>query len=50
MRIEPTKEQVEKYLDFSYGLALDPTRSGYPTYTDGVKTKENFDVCYRKEI
>jgi len=43
MLIEPTKEQVEKYLDFCYGLALDPTRSGYPTYTDGVKTREYFE-------
>lgn len=44
MLVEPTKEDVEKYLDFAYGLALDPTRSGYPTYTDGIKTKGDFEA------
>lgn len=43
MLIEPTKEQVETYLDTAYALALDPTRSGYPTYTDGIKTREDFE-------
>lgn len=43
MLAEPTKEEVEKYLDFAYGLALDPARSGYPTYTDGIKTREDFE-------
>ncbi len=35
-------EEIEPYLDFAYALALDVTRSGYPTYRDGVKTKEDF--------
>lgn len=42
MLIKPTAEEAEKYIDFAYELALDPTRSGYPTYTDGIKTKEDF--------
>lgn len=42
----PTAEEAEQYIDFAYGLALDPARSGYPTYTDGIKTKEDFqEVC-----
>lgn len=43
MLIEPTKEEVRKYMDFAYSLTLDPTRSGYPTYCDGIKTRENFE-------
>lgn len=42
MLIKPTAEEAEQYIDFAYELALDPTRSGYPTYTDGIKTKEDF--------
>ena len=45
MLIKPTAEEAEKYIDFAYELALDPTRSGYPTYTDGIKTKEDFIEC-----
>lgn len=48
MLIKPTAEEAEKYIDFAYELALDPTRSGYPTYTDGIKPKEDFiDSCRR---
>lgn len=43
---KPTIEEADQYVDFAYALALDPTRSGYPTYTDGIKTKEDFvDQC-----
>lgn len=46
MLIKPTAEEAEKYIDFAYELALDPARSGYPTYTDGIKPKEDFiDTC-----
>lgn len=45
MLAEPTKEEIEKYLDFAYKLALDPARSGYPTYTDGIKTREDFEAA-----
>ena len=37
-----TQEEFNQYLDFAYQLALDPNKSGYPTYTDGIKTKEDF--------
>lgn len=43
MLVEPTKEEIRKYLDFAYSLALDPARSGYPTYCDGIKTREDFE-------
>ncbi len=36
------REDFDKYIDFIYALALDPARSGYPTYTDGIKTKADF--------
>ena len=29
-------------VEFAYQLALDPARSGYPTYCDGMKTREDF--------
>lgn len=48
MLIKPTAEEAEQYIDFAYELALDTTRSGYPTYTDGIKPKEDFvDTCHR---
>ncbi|MCM1065898.1 MAG: hypothetical protein NC420_15805 [Eubacterium sp.] len=37
-----TEQDYRKYADAVYGLALDPSRSGYPTYGDGIKTKEMF--------
>lgn len=41
--LTPLKEEdFNKYIDFAYALALDPTKSGYPTYADGVKTKGDF--------
>ena len=36
------REEFDKYIDFVYTLALDPARSGYPTYTDGIKTRADF--------
>lgn len=48
MLIKPTREEGEAFIGFAYELALDPARSGYPTYTDGIKTKEDFiDLCRR---
>lgn len=32
----------EQYADFAYELALDPKKSGYPAYFDGIKTKKDF--------
>lgn len=42
MLIPLTQSDFEKYVDFAYGLALDLTRSSYPTYCDGIKTKADF--------
>ena len=32
----------ERYADFAYSLALDPLKSGYPVYYDGIKTRKEF--------
>ena len=41
--LKPLKrEEFDRYIDFVYALALDPARSGYPTYTDGIKTRADF--------
>lgn len=37
-----SEDEFKKYADFAYGLATDPTKSGYPSYSDGIKTKEMF--------
>ena len=42
------EQDFERYAEFAYELALDTTKSGYPTYTDGVKTKEDFFDRFRK--
>ena len=36
------KRDFERYVEFAYDLALDMTKSGYPTYADGIKTKADF--------
>lgn len=42
MLIPLKREEFDKYIDFIYALALDPAKSGYPTYTDGIKTRADF--------
>ncbi len=42
MLLECSKNELEKYIDFAFELALDPSKSGYPTYLDGIKTKAMF--------
>jgi len=42
MLIKLKEQDFDKYIDFAYALALDLTKSGYPTYTDGIKTREDF--------
>ena len=37
-----SKNEFDKYTDFIYELATDLTKSGYPTYCDGIKTKVKF--------
>lgn len=37
-----SEEEFLRYADFAWELALDLTRSGYHTYCDRIKTKEDF--------
>lgn len=37
-----SKDEFNSFIDLAYSLALDPERSGYPSYRDGIKTKEAF--------
>ncbi len=39
---ECSSNEFDKYIDFIYDLATDLTKSGYPTYCDGIKTREMF--------
>lgn len=48
-----SESEFEKYTAFAYELTSDPTKSGYPTYCDKIKTKEMFiarphEAFYRK--
>lgn len=36
------RADILRYGEQAYALALDPTTSSYPTYADGIKTKEDF--------
>lgn len=38
----PTATEFEEYSERAYVLALDPSRSSFPSYADGIKTKEDF--------
>lgn len=42
MLVKAAKEDIEQYMDFAYSLAMDQTKSGYPLWSDGVSTKEEF--------
>lgn len=42
MLIKATDQDIKKYGDFVYQLALNPAKSCYPTYADGIKTREDF--------
>lgn len=49
--LKKLKEQdFDRYVEFAYGLALDMTKSGYPTYADGIKTKDDFVARARKGL
>lgn len=37
-----SKNEFDKYVDAAYEWATDLTKSGYPTYCDGIKTKKMF--------
>lgn len=47
---KPAIGEAEGYLNRAYELALDPTRSGYPTYLDGIKTKLDFENTVRRGL
>ena len=42
MLIKAEKSDIEKCIDFAYLLATDQMRSGYPLFSDGISTKEQF--------
>lgn len=42
------EQDFDHYVEFAYDLASDMTRSGYPTYADGIKTKQDFVDRARK--
>ena len=42
MLAKATKNDIEQHMDFAYSLAMDQTKSGYPLWSDGVSTKEEF--------
>ena len=42
--------EFDRYIGFAYELALDPARSGYPVYFDGMKTREDFVSRTRKSL
>lgn len=50
MLVKATAEDIEKYGDWVYSLALDQSKSAYPTYTDSIKTKEDFLCDARKGV
>lgn len=37
-----SQSEFASLVDFAYGLAADLTKSGYPSYCDGIKTKADF--------
>lgn len=37
-----TEQELEQYAPWAYQLAMEPARSSYPTYRDGIKTWEDF--------
>lgn len=42
MLLKAAKEDIAQHMDFAYSLAMDQTKSGYPLWSDGVSTKEEF--------
>ncbi|MBQ6564495.1 MAG: hypothetical protein IJL88_11315 [Clostridia bacterium] len=42
MLLECSRTDFDKYKDFAYELVLDLSKSGYPIYRDGIKTKPMF--------
>lgn len=44
MLVKATTEDIGKYGDFAYELALDQTCFCYPAYADGIRIRANFDA------
>ena len=42
MLVKAVKEDIEQYMDFAYSIAMDQAKSGYPLWSDGISTKEEF--------
>lgn len=42
MLVPLQERDFDRYVDFAYELALNPEKTSYPAYFDGVKTKEEF--------
>ena len=42
--------EFDTYINFAYELSQDMTRSGYPTYCDGIKTKADFIERTKKSL
>ncbi len=42
MLVQLKKEEFDHYIDFAYQISLDLSKSCYPSYADGIKTKEDF--------
>ena len=50
MLVKATYKDIDTYGEFVYAIALDLSRSAYPTYADGITTKEEFLQNARKSI
>ena len=50
MLIKATPEDIKKYGEFAYSVALNPKKSCYPTYADGIKTKTDFFKAAERAI
>lgn len=50
MLIQATAEDIARYADFAYNLALNPATSSYPTYCDGIKTKADFLAAAERAV
>ena len=44
------ESEFDACMEFAYELALDPARSGYPVYYDGMKTRQDFINRARKSL
>lgn len=50
MLVKAKYADIETYGEFVYSIALDLSRSAYPTYADGISEKEEFFQNLRKSV